>query len=72
MHMLHDFITGLWRESVKTFKILSRNKMGLFGFIMVILIILISFVGPLLWPPETSANVAEINKGISAAALVGN
>jgi peptide/nickel transport system permease protein len=38
---------------------------------MVILIILISFVGPLLWPPETSANVAEINKGISAEHWLG-
>jgi hypothetical protein len=66
MHMLRDFISGFWRESVKTFKILSRNKMGLFGFIMTILIILLSFVGPLIWPAERSANVAEINKGSSA------
>ena len=48
MHIPVDFIDSFWRESVKTFKILSRNKMGLFGFIMVILIILISFLGPLL------------------------
>src|SRR5688500_1373043 len=71
MHIPVDFIDSFWRESVKTFKILSRNKMGLFGFIMVILIILISFLGPLLWPPETSANVAEINKGISADHWLG-
>ena len=45
--------------------------MGLFGFIMTILIILISFVGPLIWPPETSANVAEINKGSSAQHWLG-
>ena len=63
MHTFHDFITSFWRESLKTFKIMSRNKMGLFGFIMTLLIILISFIGPLLWPPETSANVAQINKG---------
>jgi peptide/nickel transport system permease protein len=66
-----DFISGVWREGLKTLKILSRNKMGLFGFIMMILIILISFLGPLLWPPETSANVAEINKGISAEHWLG-
>ena len=71
MHIPVDLIDSFWRESVKTFKILSRNKMGLFGFIMVILIILISFLGPLLWPPETSANVAEINKGISADHWLG-
>jgi peptide/nickel transport system permease protein len=71
MHALTDFIGGFWRESVKTLKILSRNKMGLFGFIMMLLIILLSFVGPLLWPPELSANVAEINQGISAKHWLG-
>ena len=71
MHTVYEFLAGVWQESVKTFKILSRNKMGLFGFIMTILIILMSFVGPLIWPPETSANVAEINKGSSAQHWVG-
>ena len=71
MFILRDFISSLWRESLKTLRILSRNKMGFFGFIMTVLIILLSFVGPLLWPPETSANVAEINKGISATHWLG-
>ena len=71
MHHFYDFVTGFWQEIVKTFKILSRNKMGLFGFTMTILIILMSFVGPLIWPPETSANVAEINKGSSAQHWLG-
>jgi len=71
MHTLHDFLTVFWSETVKTFKILSRNKMGLFGFILMILIILLSFVGPLIWPPETSANVDQINKGSSPAHWLG-
>ena len=71
MQQSYDFVTGFWQEIVKTFRILSRNKMGLFGFIMTILIILMSFVGPLIWPPETSANVAEINKGSSAQHWLG-
>ena len=71
MHHFYDFVTGFWQEIVKTFKILSRNKMGLFGFTMTVLIILMSFVGPLIWPPETSANVAEINKGSSAQHWLG-
>ena len=71
MQHFYDFVTGFWQELVKTFKILSRNKMGLFGFTMTILIILMSFVGPLIWPPETSANVAEINKGSSAQHWLG-
>ena len=71
MHIFHEFLAGVWEESVKTFKILSHNKMGLFGFIMTILIILMSFLGPLIWPPEKSANVAEINKGSSAQHWLG-
>ncbi len=71
MHTFYEFLAGVWQESLKTFKILSRNKMGLFGFIMTIMIILMSFVGPLIWPPETSANVAEINKGSSAQHWLG-
>lgn len=71
MRTFYEFLTGVWQESVKTFKILSRNKMGLFGFIMTILIVMMSFVGPLIWPPETSANVDEINKGSSAQHWLG-
>src|SRR5882672_2642352 len=71
MHTFYNFANGFWQESIKTFKISSRNKMGLFGFTMTILIISISFGGPLIWPPETSANVAEINKGSSAQHWLG-
>src|SRR6476620_3236386 len=71
MHNFYNFLTGFWQESVKTFKILSRNKMGLFGFTMTILIIAVSLGGPLLWPPETSANVVGINKGSSAQHWLG-
>ncbi|HRE26279.1 MAG TPA: hypothetical protein PK954_06575 [Anaerolineales bacterium] len=71
MQAIGDFLSGLWRESVKTLKILSRNKMGLFGFILIVLIVLLSFVGPFIWPPETSANVTEINQGASAQHWLG-
>src|SRR6266508_978517 len=72
MHNFYDSYTSFWKESVKTFKILSRNKMGLFGFTMTILIILMSFGGPLIWPPDSSANVYDINKGSSARHWLGN
>ena len=71
MRGFYDFLNSFWLEIVKTFKILSHNKMGLFGFLLMVLIILISFVGPLIWPPETSANVSEINKGSSASHWLG-
>ncbi len=59
------------REFWKTFKILSRNKMGLFGLIMILVILFLSFIGPLIWPPETSANVADIDQGPSAKHWLG-
>lgn len=71
MQAIGDLLSGVWRESVKTLKILSRNKMGLFGFILIVLIVLVSFVGPFFWPPETSASVTEINQGASATHWLG-
>lgn len=71
MNLLVEAVAGVGRESFKTLKILSRNKMGLFGFIMILVIVFLSFAGPLIWPPETSANVADINKGISAQHWLG-
>ncbi len=71
MNSQREALSGFWRETAKTLKILSRNKMGLFGFIMMVLIILLSFLGPVIWPAETSANVSAINKGISAQHWLG-
>lgn len=71
MNALRDALAGILRESWKTLKLLSRNKMGLFGFIMTLTIVFLSFFGPLIWPPETSANVADINKGISSTHWLG-
>jgi peptide/nickel transport system permease protein len=60
-----DAVARAWRETVKTFKLLSRNKMGLFGFLMTVAIVFLAFFGPIIWPPETSANVQDINAGVS-------
>ncbi|HEX9075865.1 MAG TPA: ABC transporter permease subunit, partial [Anaerolineae bacterium] len=71
MNALRDFLANILRESYKTFKLLSRNRIGLFGFLTTLAIVLISFLGPVVWPPETSANVADINKGISSTHWLG-
>ncbi len=65
MNTLREILVGTLRETWKTFKLLSRNKMGLFGFVMTLTIVFLSFFGPMIWPPETSANVADINQGPS-------
>lgn len=71
MNRLTDPLYRTWRETVKTAKLLSRNKMGMFGFAMTLVIVLLSFFGPLIWPPEPSANVADINQGVSAKHWLG-
>lgn len=71
MNPIVESLSTFGRESLKTFRILARNKMGMFGFIMTLLIVLVSLVGPLIWPPEMSANVDEINLGISAKHPLG-
>lgn len=62
---------NFWRETLKTLKLLSRNRMGFLGFILLIVIVSLSFFGPLIWPPEESANIAAINQGISAEHWLG-
>lgn len=71
MQNLVDTLARTWRETAKTFKLLSRNKMGMFGFLMTLTIIFLSFIGPIIWPPEQSANVEDINQGISAKHWLG-
>ncbi|MBI5305222.1 MAG: ABC transporter permease [Chloroflexi bacterium] len=71
MNAWRDFFIGTLRETGKTLKLLARNKMGMFGFLMTLLIVLLSLFGPLIWPPETSANVADINQGPSLKHWLG-
>lgn len=71
MNALFSLLANTWRETVKTLKILSRNKIGMFGFSTALLIVLLAFLGPYIWPPEDSANVADINQGVSAKHWLG-
>ena len=71
MQGIIDFFSRTWRETIKTIKLLSRNTMGMFGFIMTIIIVLLSFFGPFIWSPEQSANVADINQGVSERHWLG-
>lgn len=46
----------------KTIKLLARNKVGMFGLFLIVAIFLMSFVGPLIVPAETTSHVTAINK----------
>lgn len=66
-----DFLRGLPIETWKTLKLLARNKTGFFGFIMIVLIVLLVFVGPLVIPPETQSHVDRIYQGPSPQHILG-
>ena len=52
MTTLTHQLLGFWRELVKTLKLIARNKMGFLGFILLLALILMSYVGPLVVPPD--------------------
>jgi len=66
-----DSLIKLLGETFKSLKLLSRNTMGFIGFVIVVGVVLLSFVGPYFWPPEQSANVDDINQGVTAKHWLG-
>lgn len=64
---LKNMASSAW----KTFKLLARNKVGLFGLFLIVAIFLISFVGPMIVPPETRSHTEAINKPPSAEHPLG-
>ena len=43
-----------------TISLMTYNKVGFIGFVGVVLIVLYSYVGPYIWPPEVGANIGAI------------
>ncbi len=70
MQAAHNF-AGTLSQVLKTLKLLYNNKIGFMGFIIVVGLVMVSFVGPLVVPPETKANVAEIYQSPSASHPLG-
>jgi peptide/nickel transport system permease protein len=55
-------LVGFGTEFLKTLVLISRNKMGFLGFLVLLALILMSYVGPLVVPPEERAKVEQIYK----------
>ncbi|CAG0937203.1 Dipeptide transport system permease protein DppC [Thermoflexales bacterium] len=51
----------LFKSTWTTLKILARNKAGFLGFVMFVSLLLMSFIGPLIVPPEVQADTTAIN-----------
>jgi peptide/nickel transport system permease protein len=60
-NFLHK-LTTFGAEILKTLKLIARNKMGFVGFLALLLLIFMSYVGPLIVEPEMRANVKQIYK----------
>ncbi len=54
-----------------TLKLMTHNKVGFAGFLVVLTIVLISFIGPLLVPLAAAADVTQIYQRPSARHLLG-
>ena len=65
--MLGNFLGSL----ATTFRLLTYNKVGFIGFLGVVLIVGLSFIGPLIWPPTIGSNLGEIFEPPSAAHWLG-
>jgi peptide/nickel transport system permease protein len=60
-----------WAETRKTFRLLRRNKSGLIGLTLLTVMILVSFIGPLLVPADEEAHVEQIYNSPSWAHPLG-
>lgn len=59
------------RSLATTLRLLTYNKVGFVGFLAVVAIIGLSFIGPYFWPPSIGTNIGEIFEPPSAAHWLG-
>lgn len=55
-------LNSFWRETIKSLKLIARNKVGFLGFLLLLALIVMSFIGPLVVPVEARAKVDQIYK----------
>ena len=64
-------VRRMWDWIVTTLKLLARDRIGFAGFLLVVAILLMAFVGPLFVPLDQQARVDQIYKPPSAAHWLG-
>ncbi len=65
MNQAGTLISDTFAELRRSFRLLRRNPSGLIGLILLVAMVLMAFVGPLIIPAETKANVKAIYQGPS-------
>ena len=63
--------TGGFRWLGSTLKVMSRNKVGFIGFLIVVAMTLISYVAPIFWPFDPTADPMSIYQPPSGAHWLG-
>jgi len=53
-------MTNFLRETLKTLKLITYNKVGFLGFLILLALIVISYLGPSVVPPESRADTKQI------------
>src|SRR4051794_24487407 len=66
-----NIIRNIFRWIGTTLRLLTYNKVGFVGFLGVVLIVLLSFVGPYIWPIQAVGNTGEIFEPPSALHWLG-
>ncbi|HWK79840.1 MAG TPA: ABC transporter permease [Thermomicrobiales bacterium] len=64
-------VAGLGRWLGGTLRIMSRNKVGFIGFLIVVAMTVIAYLGPVFWPFDPKADPTMIYKTPSAAHWLG-
>ena len=65
MNQAGTMISETFAEMRRSFRLLRRNPSGFIGLILLVFMVLMAFVGPLIIPAETRANVKQIYQGPS-------
>jgi peptide/nickel transport system permease protein len=65
MNPNNSAIKDMLVELGKTWRLIRRNPSGLIGLILLVVMVLVTFLGPLVIPPANKANVKEIYQGPS-------
>lgn len=65
MNQAGTFVSDTFAELRRSFRLLRRNPSGMIGLILLVAMVLMAFVGPLIVPAETKANVKAIYQGPS-------
>jgi peptide/nickel transport system permease protein len=65
MNAFTEWLSHIWVETRKTFRILRRNPSGLVGLILLVIMVAVAFLGPLFVKEQDTADVSMIYKGPS-------